>query len=122
MTNQSTALRDTEREQDRLRPPTHPVCKTEPLDATKRIEPERCTPSPSRLHSTPSPLSLYPRKTNRDYGDPPTVLSNSDHTTPQDERPKTPEDDSMANDVGEFINCSILKLCLSLIIFLGVKA
>lgn len=58
MTNQSSALREPEREQDHLRPPAHLTPKSETLDTTttstnsnaKRLKPERCSPSPTRHH------------------------------------------------------------------------
>lgn len=119
MTNQSTALRDPEREPERLRPPIHSsACKTEPLDATKRLESDQCSPSPTRLQSpSPSSIPIYPRKSNRDYIELPASL-NSDHTSTSgvtsDERIRSgktqneglddddDEDVSMLNDVGEF--------------------
>lgn len=56
MTNQSSALRESEREQDHLRPPLNLTPKSESLDTTstatnsnsKRLKPERCSPSPTR--------------------------------------------------------------------------
>lgn len=117
MTNQSTALRDPEREPERLRPPIHSsACKTEPLDATKRLESDQCSPSPTRLQSpSPSSIPIFPRKSNRDYIELPASL-NSDHTTTSgvipDERIRCgktqseglddDEDEAMLNDVGEF--------------------
>lgn len=55
MTNQSSALREPEREQDHLRPP-HLTPKSDILEATaatnsKRLKTERCSPSPTRLQS-----------------------------------------------------------------------
>lgn len=55
MTNQSSTLREPERESDHLRPPLHVTPKSESLEATincsssKRLKPERGTPSPTRL-------------------------------------------------------------------------
>ena len=113
MTNQSSTLREPEREQDRLRPPTHPTTinssatKTESLDATKRLEVDRSSPSPTRLQSSPTSLAFYPRKNNREYSDPPATTTNNDHNKSiiEDERdrPRSPEDDAMSNDVGEFV-------------------
>lgn len=120
MTNQNPALRDPERDADRLRPPAHLLssCKTEPLDATKRLESEQCSQSPKRLHSSsPSSLPIYSRKSSRrDYIEIPATL-NSDHTTTSginsDERiragvnqsdvPDDDEDDTMMNDAGMFL-------------------
>lgn len=59
MTNQSSALREPEREQELLRPPPHLTPKSETLDATissnpKRLKPERSSPSPTRAHQQTS--------------------------------------------------------------------
>lgn len=119
MTNQNPALRDPEREPDRLRPPIHlSSCKTEPLDATKRLESEQCSQSPTRLHSSsPSSLPIYARKSNRgDYIEIPASL-NSDHTTTsgvnsderirggvnQSDAPDDDEDDAMMSDTGKLL-------------------
>lgn len=113
MTNQSTALREPEREQDRLRPPTHPTTinssatKTESLDATKRLEVDRSSPSPTRLQSPPTSLAFYPRKNNRDYSEPPATTTNNDHASiieDERDRPRSPEDDAMSNDVGKMLS------------------
>lgn len=53
MTNQSSALREPEREPDHLRPP-HLNPKSDILEATaatnaKRLKSERCSPSPTRI-------------------------------------------------------------------------
>lgn len=116
MTNQNTALREPEREQERLRPATNSASsrpQSDSLDATtpKRIEPERCSPSPTRLQTSPTPLALYHRKSNREYSAEPPEITNHDHhhhSSPDNDsiaddcRSPTPEDDAMSNDVGMF--------------------
>lgn len=116
MTNQSTALREPEREPDCLRPPSLSSASRPPsdsLEATttattpKRLETDRCTPSPTRLQLSPTPLALYHRKINRDYSEPPETINN-EHTgsNNDDRRSQSPdEDDAMSNDVG--INMTI---------------
>lgn len=126
MTNQNTALREPEREPERLRP--HSVTtKTEPLDTistnsikqttstitsssstSSRLDTERCSPSsPSstrlQSHSPTTPLALYQRKNNRDHQLNETQVSpnNEQNYIGKEERPSTPDDDTMSNDVGE---------------------
>lgn len=106
MTNQSTTFREPEHEPDRLRPPpptTHPASRPESLDATQRLEPDKKSPSPTRLQLSPTPLALYHRKSNREYTDPPDITTNNQSTyniKNEHSREPTTEDDAMSNDMG----------------------
>lgn len=112
MTNQSTALRETEREPDRLRP--HSAPKSEVIDSTllsgkTRLEQtERCSPSsPTRLQqssSSPTPLALYQRKIREHNNEVLLHTINDDGMITKDERPNSPDDDGMSlhsTDIGK---------------------
>lgn len=79
MTNQSSALRESEREQEHLRPPLNLTPKSETLDTTtstnatnstnsKRLKPERCSPSPTRQQQSQN-QSTTSRHTPDEYFD-----------------------------------------------------
>lgn len=113
MTNQSTALRETEREPDRLRP--HSAPKSEVIDSTllsgkTRLEQtERCSPSSptARLQqssSSPTPLALYQRKIREQNNEVLLHTINDDGMITKDERPNSPDDDGMSlhsTDIGK---------------------
>ena len=137
MTNQNTALRETEREPERLRPNSAPKpetmesssSSTSSVKASRLESTERCTPSPTRLPSTTSPLPLdLFRKSSRVHSPPSQRnLTNDDQhhhnihqhhhhhhhqhrqqqISPTDDRPSSPEDDDAismhSSDVGKSI-------------------